>query len=50
MNEVVYSTTTHVKCQGKSFPEDHPVVYLEISKERKEVVCPYCSKKFLLAQ
>jgi uncharacterized Zn-finger protein len=50
MKEEVYSTTTHVKCQGKSFPEDHPVVYLEIDSEIKSITCPYCSKKFILAK
>ena len=50
MQEVIYSNSTHVKCQGKNFPEDHPIVYLEIDKEKKEVVCPYCSKRFILAE
>ena len=50
MTETIYSTTTKVKCQGKNFPEDHPIIYLEIDPEIGEIICPYCGKKFQLTK
>ncbi|MCC8467603.1 MAG: zinc-finger domain-containing protein [Rickettsia endosymbiont of Eriopis connexa] len=46
--EIVNSVDASVSCQGKEPPYDHPKIYLEIDKEKKEVICPYCSKKFKL--
>ncbi|ABV85281.1 hypothetical protein RMA_1344 [Rickettsia massiliae MTU5] len=46
--EIVNSVDASVSCQGKEPLYDHPKVYLEIDKEKKEVICPYCSKKFKL--
>ncbi|AAL03900.1 MAG: zinc-finger domain-containing protein [Rickettsia slovaca] len=46
--EIVNSVDASVSCQGKEPPYDHPKVYLEIDKKKKEVICPYCSKKFKL--
>lgn len=46
--EIVNSFDASVSCCGKEPPYDHPKVYLEIDKEQKEIICPYCSKKFKL--
>lgn len=40
--------TREVSCDGGKEQLGHPKVYLHISKNN-EVVCPYCSKKFILA-
>jgi uncharacterized Zn-finger protein len=36
-----------VKCEGKDNLSDHPLVYLEINPTVNNVICPYCSKKFI---
>lgn len=46
--ENVYTKSKSVKCFGLKEPLDHPLVYLEIDKDKGEVECPYCSKKFIL--
>lgn len=46
--EIVDSFFTSVACAGKEAPFDHPKVYLEIDLKEKEIICPYCSKKFRL--
>ncbi|HJD62471.1 MAG TPA: zinc-finger domain-containing protein [Rickettsia endosymbiont of Degeeriella rufa] len=48
--EIVNSVDASVSCCGKEPPYDHPKVYLEIDKAKKEVSCPYCSKKFRLIE
>lgn len=48
--KIVNSVDASVSCCGKEPPYDHPKVYLEIDKEKKEVSCPYCSKKFRLIE
>ena len=35
-----------VSCEGHEYPYDHPKVYLEISEDKDEIECPYCSKLF----
>jgi uncharacterized Zn-finger protein len=37
-----------VVCMGQEVPYDHPRIYLAVNPETKEVICPYCSKKFIL--
>ncbi|MEK6734831.1 MAG: zinc-finger domain-containing protein [Pseudomonadota bacterium] len=44
--EIAYVNTHKVKCEGAALGAGHPLVYLEIKD--KEVVCPYCSKTFIL--
>ncbi|MBT3989803.1 MAG: zinc-finger domain-containing protein [Rhodospirillaceae bacterium] len=41
--------TSSVSCDGGSGAAGHPNVYLNIGKER-QVVCPYCSRQFVLAE
>ncbi|MCW5699713.1 MAG: zinc-finger domain-containing protein [Rhodospirillales bacterium] len=38
-----------VCCDGGGGPLGHPNVYLRIGKEG-EAVCPYCSRRFVLAE
>lgn len=45
--EVEYVEDRNVSCSGGE-DSDHPKVYLFIDAENKNVVCPYCSKKFIL--
>lgn len=45
---IVVTDTHSVECHGKDFPYDHPIIYLEIPDYVSNVVCPYCSKTFVL--
>jgi len=36
-----------VSCAGQDLVSSHPKIYLEIDSKKSEVVCPYCSKKFV---
>lgn len=38
-----------VGCDGGGDPLGHPLVYLRIGSTR-EVVCPYCSRQFVLKE
>ncbi|MDX1916917.1 MAG: zinc-finger domain-containing protein [Rickettsiaceae bacterium] len=40
----------NVYCSGLEYPLDHPKIYLILDEELGFVVCPYCSKKFILEQ
>ena len=44
---IVQSRT--VGCNGGDGPLGHPLVYLKIGDEG-DVVCPYCSRRFVLAE
>jgi uncharacterized Zn-finger protein len=39
--------TRVVHCDGGGGPLGHPAVYLHIGEEN-EIVCPYCSRRFVL--
>jgi uncharacterized Zn-finger protein len=41
--------TSSVSCDGGNGAEGHPNVYLNIG-QKGEVVCPYCSRTFVLAE
>jgi uncharacterized Zn-finger protein len=41
----VSSETQSISCDGGSGPMGHPNIYLNFG-EKKEITCPYCSKKF----
>lgn len=38
-----------VACEGEGGPLGHPRVFLRIGPAR-EIVCPYCSRRFVLAE
>ena len=42
---IIYTDNKKVKCSGSSQELGHPLVYLNIKKER--IVCPYCSIEFV---
>lgn len=41
-------TTPRVMCDGGEGSLGHPAVYLSIRPDVGEVVCPYCSRRFVL--
>jgi uncharacterized Zn-finger protein len=47
-DEVIVVTSPVVGCDGGVSALGHPLVYLRIEPEG-EVVCPYCSRRFVLA-
>lgn len=48
-SEISYVETTTVSCDGGGGPLGHPRVFLNL-EENGEVVCPYCSRKFILVE
>lgn len=38
-----------VVCHGEEVPYDHPAIYLQLNSKKNTAICPYCSKKFVLA-
>lgn len=47
--DVHVATSRIVGCDGGGGPLGHPLVYLKIEKSG-DVVCPYCSRRFVLAE
>lgn len=47
-DETITVKSRKVACNGGDGPLGHPLVYLKIGDEG-DVVCPYCSKRFVLA-
>ena len=45
--ELQVVSSSNVICDGGGGALGHPKVYLEMGKEKK-IVCPYCSKLFVL--
>lgn len=41
--------TLRVACDGGGGPLGHPKVFLQIDPDEREIVCPYCSRHFKLA-
>lgn len=48
--EVVTATSTTVSCEGTGPALGHPKVYLTFKPGETELVCPYCSRTFVLAE
>jgi len=48
--EIVTVTTSSVACDGKNPPLGHPRVFLTFKPGSHEIVCPYCSRHFVLAE
>ncbi|WP_138381034.1 zinc-finger domain-containing protein [Luteithermobacter gelatinilyticus] len=44
--DIVLVDDHRVSCNGGEGPLGHPLIYLEMAG-RKEVTCPYCSRKFV---
>lgn len=48
--EIETVTTTRICCDGGEGALGHPRVYLTIDPETGMVECPYCDKRFVLAE
>jgi uncharacterized Zn-finger protein len=48
VQDTVTVEDTTVRCDGGDGPLGHPAVYLHFD-DKREIVCPYCSKRFVLA-
>lgn len=46
--DVATVSTPRVTCSGGAPPDDHPLIYMTFGTEG-ELVCPYCSRRFRLA-
>lgn len=46
--ETVTVETMEVSCDGGGGALGHPKVYLHLATDNGSVVCPYCSKTFVL--
>ncbi len=49
IEQPIIAETSSVSCDGGGGADGHPNVYLEIGDEG-QVVCPYCSRIFVLAE
>jgi len=49
VTETVEVRELEVACDGGSPALGHPKVYLHVNKTSRDVVCPYCSRRFVLA-
>ena len=47
--ETVTVNTRTVSCEGNGPVTGHPKVYLTFQPGSKEIVCPYCSRTFVLS-
>jgi uncharacterized Zn-finger protein len=48
-SDVATVTTPEVACEGAPGEDAHPLVFMTFGTER-ELVCPYCSRSFRLAE
>lgn len=49
MTEEVHTKSNKVVCSGNGRQStEHPKIYLEIAYDSDRIVCPYCSKIFIL--
>ncbi len=46
--ETIEVTTHRVACDGGNGPLGHPRVFLEIPEDEHKVVCPYCSRTYVM--
>jgi uncharacterized Zn-finger protein len=46
--EVIETDKKEIACDGGKGALGHPKVYLTFPKNSNEIVCPYCSRKFVL--
>lgn len=48
--DIIEVETMTVACDGGSVPLGHPNVYLHLDEATLDVVCPYCSRRFVLKE
>lgn len=46
--EIVEVKSHTIACDGGKGALGHPKVYLEIASDKSDVMCPYCSRLFVL--
>jgi uncharacterized Zn-finger protein len=46
--EVIHVTSAQVACDGGGGPLGHPKVYLHIDYEAGSIICPYCSRTYVM--
>jgi uncharacterized Zn-finger protein len=46
--EVIHIQSLEAACDGGGGPLGHPKVYLHIDQEKGSIVCPYCSRMYVL--
>ena len=44
--EEIKVTSKQIRCDGGKGAHGHPAVYLTIDPRTRDVVCPYCSRRF----
>ena len=49
VEEIIIVEQSSVSCDGDGGPLGHPRVYLQIGNDG-EIVCPYCSRTYKLAE
>lgn len=49
-DEAIEVEAMTVACDGGNGPLGHPNVYLHLDEDALDVVCPYCSKRFVLKE
>jgi uncharacterized Zn-finger protein len=49
-DEVTTVTTTTVACDGGGGPMGHPMIYLTFKAAGETICCPYCSRRYRLAE
>ena len=50
MTDVMETHSLRVVCDGGSSTLGHPRVFLTIKRELREVICPYCSRHYVLQE
>ena len=48
--EEITVSTKRVACDGGGGALGHPRVFLEIPHDEHEVICPYCSRNYVLVE
>ncbi|NKD55068.1 MULTISPECIES: zinc-finger domain-containing protein [unclassified Haematospirillum] len=48
VTETVEVESMETSCDGGSPAQGHPRVYLHLDPDSHDIVCPYCSRKFVL--
>lgn len=46
--EIIHVDALEVACDGGGGPLGHPKVYLRIDPEKRDILCPYCSRLYVL--
>ncbi|EKV26881.1 hypothetical protein C882_2105 [Caenispirillum salinarum AK4] len=50
ITETIETDRIDVACDGGNGPLGHPRVWLHIRPETRDIVCPYCSRQYVLKE